>query len=212
MKILITAGPTREYLDPIRFISNPSTGKMGYLLAEFLQKKGYKTILISGPTHLKPPKNVKLIKIETAEEMKKEVLKDFPKVDCLIMASAISDWRPEEVSISKIKRKKEWTLKLIPNPDILKEVSKIKKKNQIVIGFSLETEKIKENALKKLKEKKLDLIVGNTPSFFGKGKKAEVIFIFKDGRIKEFSKISKEEVVKKIVSYLGILKEGKSHL
>jgi phosphopantothenoylcysteine decarboxylase/phosphopantothenate--cysteine ligase len=193
IKILISAGPTREYIDPIRFISNPSSGKMGYLIAEYARKIGFDVILVSGPTYLKPPEDVKLIKVETAREMQKEILKNFPHVDLLIMAAAVSDWRPYRKFKNKIKRKKEWLLKLVPNPDILKSVAKIKKKNQKIVGFALETENIIKNAEKKLKEKKLDLIIGNTPDFFGEGKKSDVFFIFKDGKVIKYT-IKKEQL------------------
>lgn len=203
MKILITAGPTKEYIDPVRFISNLSTGKMGYLLAEVAKSKGFEVILVSGPTYLEKPEGVQVIQVETAEEMKNAVLKVFPEVDYLIMAAAVSDWKPYKKFFDKIKKKKEWNLKLVPNPDILKAVAKIKKGNQKVIGFALETENMKENALKKLKEKKLDLIVANTPDFFGEGKSSKVVFLFKDGRVKEFSSITKEKVAEKIISLLS---------
>jgi len=207
MKILITAGPTREYLDPVRFISNLSTGKMGYLISEEAIKRGHKVILISGPTYLKPPDGIKVVKTTSTEEMKEAVLKYFPEYDVLIMAAAVSDWKPEKKYRGKLKRKKEWNLKLIPNPDILKEVSKIKKENQIVIGFALETENIEKNALKKLKEKKLDLIIGNTTEFFGEGKPSKVIFISKDGKVKKYKRIKKEKVAEKIVNWI----ENKTH-
>ena len=202
MKILITAGPTREYLDPVRFISNLSTGKMGYLISEEAIKRGHKVILISGPTYLKPPDGIKVVKTTSTEEMKEAVLKYFPEYDVLIMAAAVSDWKPEKKYRGKLKRKKEWNLKLIPNPDILKEVSRIKKENQIVIGFALETENIEKNALKKLKEKKLDLIIGNTTEFFGEGKPSKVIFISKDGKVKKYKRIKKEKVAEKIVNWI----------
>ncbi len=197
IKILISAGPTREYIDPIRFISNPSSGKMGYLIAEYAKKNGFDVILVSGPTHLEPPEGVKLIKVETAKQMEKEILKNFPKVDILIMAAAVSDWRPYRKFKRKLKRKNQWALKLIPNPDILKNVSNIKKENQKIIGFALETDNILKNAIKKLKEKKVDLIIGNTPDFFGEGKKSDVFFIFKDGKVLKF-KIKKEQLPPKI--------------
>ena len=205
MKILITAGPTREYIDPVRFISNPSTGRMGYLIAGECVKKGYEVILISGPTHLKEPDKVKYIKVETAEEMRKAVLKYFPQIDILIMSAAVSDWKPAIKVKEKIKRKKEWKLKLVPNPDILKEATKIKRPGQRIIGFALETGDIIKNAKRKLKEKKLDLIVADTPDFFGEGKAAGVVFIFRDGRTVKFKKTKKEEVVKKIVSLLDTI-------
>ncbi|MCM8785945.1 MAG: phosphopantothenoylcysteine decarboxylase [Candidatus Omnitrophica bacterium] len=197
MKILVSAGPTREYIDPIRFISNPSSGKMGYLIAEYAKKIGHDVILVSGPTHLKPLEGVKLLKVETAKQMQNEILKNFPKVDILIMAAAVSDWKPYRKFKTKIKRKKQWLLKLVPNPDILKSVSKIKKENQKIVGFALETDNILKNAKKKLKEKKLDLIIGNTPNFFGEGKKSDVFFIFNDGKVLKF-KIKKEELPPKI--------------
>ncbi|MFN4227707.1 MAG: phosphopantothenoylcysteine decarboxylase [Candidatus Ratteibacteria bacterium] len=197
IKVLISAGPTREYIDPIRFISNPSSGKMGFLIAEYAKKIGLDVILVSGPTHLNSPEGVKIIKVETAKQMQKEILKNFPKVDLLIMAAAVSDWRPYRKFKTKIKRKKQWLLKLVPNPDILKSVSKIKKENQKIVGFALETDNILENAKKKLKEKKLDLIIGNTPDFFGEGKKSDVFFIFKNGKVLKF-KIKKEQLPPKI--------------
>ncbi len=193
IKVLVSAGPTREYIDPVRFISNPSTGKMGYLIAEYAKNIGYDVILVSGPTYLNPPENVKLIKVESAREMEKEILKHFPKVDFLIMTAAVSDWRPYRKFKSKLKIKNRWNLKLVPNPDILKSVARIKKKNQKIVGFALETGNIIKNAKKKLDEKKLDLIVGNTPDFFGEGKKSTVYFILKEGKILKF-KLRKEEV------------------
>jgi phosphopantothenoylcysteine decarboxylase/phosphopantothenate--cysteine ligase len=206
VKILVSAGPTREYIDPIRFISNPSTGKMGYLIANYGRKNGFDVILVSGPTYLEPPEGVKLVKVETAIEMKKEILKYFPKVDLLIMSAAVSDWRPYKKFKHKIKRKKGWSLKLIPNPDILKEVSKVKREDQKVVGFALEVENIIKNAKKKLNEKKLDLIIGNSPEFFGEGKKSTVYFIFKDGRILRF-KIKKEQLPYILFEELGLIRK-----
>jgi len=201
IKILVSAGPTREYIDPVRFISNPSTGKMGYLIAEYAKKLGFDVILISGPTYLKPPDKVKLVKIESAEEMEKAILKYFPKVDVLVMSAAVSDWRPCKKYKNKIKIKKEWNLKLVPNPDILKSVAEIKKENQKIIGFALETKNIVKNAEKKLKEKKLDLIIGNTPDFFGEGRKSDVYFIFKDGKSLKY-KLKKEQLPEFLFRFL----------
>jgi len=206
MKILITAGPTREYIDPVRFISNPSTGKMGYLIAEECISQGYEVVIISGPTHLKIPSGVRCINVETAEEMKEAVLKIFPDVDVLIMSAAVSDWKPAVRANKKLKRKKAWSLKLLPNPDILKEVAKIKRKGQTVIGFALETTDIVKNAGRKLKEKNLDLIIADTPEFFGEGKASRVVFIHRDGRVEEFKGIKKEEVARKIIDFLPIFK------
>ncbi|PIV53338.1 MAG: bifunctional 4'-phosphopantothenoylcysteine decarboxylase/phosphopantothenoylcysteine synthetase, partial [Elusimicrobia bacterium CG02_land_8_20_14_3_00_37_13] len=112
-KILITAGPTREKIDPIRFITNSSTGRIGYLLAELARKKGFKVILITGPTFLRPPKGIKVICIESAKELKKEVLRHISQVDCLIMAAAVGDYRPLRIKMRKIKRRKELILPLM---------------------------------------------------------------------------------------------------
>jgi phosphopantothenoylcysteine decarboxylase/phosphopantothenate--cysteine ligase len=210
IKVLISAGPTREYIDPIRFISNPSTGKMGYLIADYAKKLGFDVILVSGPTYLNPPEGVKLIKVESAREMEKEILKYFPEVDILIMSAAVSDWRPYRKFNYKIKRKNEWNLKLVPNPDILKKVGKIKKDNQKIVGFALETENVIKNARKKLNEKKLDLIIGNTPEFFGEGKKSNVYFIFNDGRILKYN-IKKEQLPTILFEKLGFIKDEKEY-
>jgi len=207
MKILITAGPTREYIDPVRFISNPSTGRMGYLIAEECIKQGYDVVIISGPTHLKAPSGVRCINVETAEEMRKAVLKHFTNTDVLIMSAAVSDWRPAVRAKKKLKRKKVRSLKLVPNPDILKEVAKIKRKNQRVIGFAVETEDIIKNARKKLKEKKLDLIIADTPEFFGEEKASRVVFVYRDGRAEEFKSIKKEDVARKIATLLPTSKD-----
>lgn len=205
MKILISAGPTREYIDPVRFISNPSTGKMGYLIAEECLKKGHSVVIVSGPTHLKPPDNARLLSVETADEMRKGILNQFPKADALIMTAAVSDWRPAKQYPGKLKRKEAWSLKLVPNPDILKAAGRIKRKNQIVIGFALETSDIIKNAVKKLKEKNLDLIVADTTEFF-KDKNSKVAFILKDGRVEEYSRLNKKQTAVKTVKLLEKLK------
>jgi phosphopantothenoylcysteine decarboxylase/phosphopantothenate--cysteine ligase len=162
--ILITAGPTREHLDPVRYISNHSSGKMGYSLAEVAKDLGASVTLISGPTSLTVPSDVKLINIQSTHDLHKAVKKEFPKNDCLIMSAAPADYTPKEVKAGKIKKSDmSMDLKLKPTVDILKDINKIKKKNQIVVGFALETENGIANARKKLKEKNLDLIVLNQP-------------------------------------------------
>ena len=204
MRVLITAGPTREWIDPVRFISNPSTGKIGYLLAELAKKKGHQVTLISGPTHLPPPEGVKLISVETGKEMEREVLKYFPSSDILFMASAVSDWRPQRKSLKKIKKgiKKEKNLSLVKNPDILRKIGELKKKSQILVGFSLETENFIENGRKKLKEKNLDYILINSPEFFGKAnKKKKVILLDKTGRKKDLSSLSKCQIATILFNY-----------
>ncbi|MCP4649507.1 MAG: phosphopantothenoylcysteine decarboxylase [PVC group bacterium] len=199
--ILITAGPTREYLDPVRFISNPSTGKIGYLLASAAKKKGHKVVLLSGPTYLKPPQGVKVLSFNTALELKKLAKQHFAWADCVICASAVSDYRPLKTSKQKIKKAgKTKTIVFSKNPDILQELGRMKK-NQVLVGFALETRDLIKNAEKKLKEKNLDFIVANMLSRefdpFGEGRTSAVILSEKD--IEKLQHIKKEQLARIIL-------------
>ena len=170
MHILITAGGTREYIDPVRFITNASSGKMGYALAGAAQKAGHKVTLISA-SDLQPPVGIEFVGVDSAAEMFEAVKKHFPRCDCLIMAAAVADYTPAKKATSKIKKtNKPLIIKLKPTADILKWAGKHKKKNQIVVGFALEDRAIRTRAEKKLKEKNLDLIIANTPSAIGADK------------------------------------------
>ncbi len=161
-KILVTAGPTREYFDPVRFLSNPSSGKMGYALVEAALKKGAKVTLITGPVSLPPPKGVKLIRVVSAKEMCESTLKEARTTDVIIMAAAVSDFRPKNFSPKKLKKSgKKLTVTFKPTQDILKELGRRKKKGQILVGFAAETNDVIRNAQKKLKKKNLDLIIAN---------------------------------------------------
>lgn len=171
LNILITAGGTREYIDPVRFISNASSGRMGYALARVAIKAGHKVTLITAPTPLKAPKEAKVIDVVTSDDMSKAVKAEFSKCDCLIMAAAVSDYKP--AAISKTKLKKEQTvlsLNLKPTKDILEWAGRNKTKTQILVGFALEDTDLLANAEKKLKSKKLDMIVANEPSAIGADK------------------------------------------
>lgn len=161
-KILITAGPTREAIDPVRFLSNHSSGRMGYELARAAQMLGASVTLISGPVSIPPPPNVTVVNVNSTAELQKAVTSRFRSTDCLIMAAAPADFRPVTKSTSKMKRSGEdATLELKPTADILALVSRKKKKGQLVVGFALETDRPLENARRKLKEKNLDMIVLN---------------------------------------------------
>ncbi|MFA5779257.1 MAG: phosphopantothenoylcysteine decarboxylase [Elusimicrobiota bacterium] len=201
--VLITAGPTKEYIDPVRFISNDSSGKMGYLLAEESKKNGAKVILISGPTNLKPPKNVKVINVVSAGQMFTQVKKYFKKCGVFISCAAVGDYRIEKFSENKIKKAgNSINLKLIPNPDILFEISKIKGP-RILVGFALESENIIENALKKLREKNLDMIVANTVDSMNNDKTTGAIIT--KNKIEKFTNISKKLLAEKITKkYYGL--------
>jgi len=170
MRLLITAGGTREYIDPVRFITNASSGKIGYALARAAQKAGHKVTLISA-SDLQPPVGVDFVGVDTAAEMFVAVKKHFPGCDCLIMAAAVADYTPVKQAKFKIKKtEKSLTIKLKPTADILKWAGKNKKKNQIVVGFALEDRAIRTRAEKKLKEKNLDMIIANTPAAIGADK------------------------------------------
>lgn len=168
--ILVTAGPTREALDPVRFITNRSSGKMGYALAEAAVSRSADVILISGPTALSAPADVELVNVETAIQMRDEVVKYANQADAVIMAAAVSDYRPRDVSPQKIKKEKDQlTLALERNPDILAELGEDKPSRQLLVGFSMETENLLDNAIRKLKNKNADLMVANDVSQEGAG-------------------------------------------
>ncbi|NIM57535.1 MAG: bifunctional phosphopantothenoylcysteine decarboxylase/phosphopantothenate--cysteine ligase CoaBC [Candidatus Aminicenantes bacterium] len=195
--VLVTAGPTREFLDPIRFLTNRSSGKMGYELAEEALRRGAEVILISGPTHIFPPPDAESKKVQTAQEMEKEVVAHFGKADIIIMAAAISDFRFAETSAQKIKKEKlEKKIDMVPTEDILQKLSS-KKGTKIVVGFAAETEDVVNNALKKMKKKNLDLIVANNVLDEGAGFESDfnkVILIFPDGKTIHTEKKSKLEI------------------
>lgn len=168
-RILVTAGPTYEFIDPVRFIGNPSSGAMGYAIAEAAMARGAEVSLISGPSSLNPPSVDEFCSVVSTDQLASEVLKRFEDTDILIMAAAPSDYSPEEAYSKKIKKSTEdISLKLKPTADILKEVSRIKEE-QIVVGFALETDNEIANARKKIKSKNLDMIVLNNPTVEGAG-------------------------------------------
>ena len=169
LRILISAGPTYESIDPVRFIGNHSSGKMGFALAKEAEKRGAKVELITGPVSLETPRNVQRTDVSSADEMKKEIEDRFTNTDVLIMSAAVSDFQPVKMAHNKIKKDElEMSVSLKKTPDILKDLAKIKKK-QIVIGFALETESEKKNAYEKMKKKNLDAIVLNSLNDKGSG-------------------------------------------
>jgi len=168
MRILITAGGTREYIDPVRFISNASSGRMGYALARAALKAGHKVTLITTPTAQKPPGNARIVKVESAAQMLEAAKKHFSLCDCLIMAAAVADYTPVRPAKTKIKKTgNHLTIQLKPTPDILKWAGAHKKKRQILVGFALEDKAIRARAQKKLQDKNLDIIIANTPAAVG---------------------------------------------
>jgi phosphopantothenoylcysteine decarboxylase/phosphopantothenate--cysteine ligase len=170
VRVLVTAGPTREPLDPVRFISNRSSGKMGYALAGAAARRGAQVSLISGPTSLPTPAGCEVVSVTTAAEMEQAVLARFPQSQVLIAAAAVADYTPARVATSKLKRKGEaLTLELKPTADILAECGRRRKRGQVLVGFAAETGSVLANARKKLVDKRLDIIVANDVSAPGIG-------------------------------------------
>jgi phosphopantothenoylcysteine decarboxylase/phosphopantothenate--cysteine ligase len=196
-RVLITTGCTWEPLDPVRFLTNPSTGRMGFALARIARRRGAEVTLISGPTHLPAIPGIKQIPVVTAREMEKAALEVFPKATIVIKAAAVSDYRPEKTSAQKIKKKLERaTLSLVQNPDILRRMGGLKKK-QFLVGFAAETEHLLKNARTKLVSKNLDMIVANPIGVPGAGFAGEtnrVHFIFPGGKTEALPLMRKEEV------------------
>ena len=203
--VLITAGPTYEAIDPVRFIGNHSSGKMGFSLAEEAVKRGAKVILISGPTSQKTSnKNIEIYRITSAKEMYDEVFKYYEKVDIAIASAAVADYAPKIVAKEKIKKsEEEFTIELVKNPDILKTMGE-KKTHQFLVGFALETQNEEENAKSKLQKKNLDMIVLNSLRDEGAGfqKDTNKVKILTHSEQKEFSLKSKDEVAKDILDYV----------
>jgi phosphopantothenoylcysteine synthetase/decarboxylase len=169
LHFLITAGGTREYIDPVRYISNASSGRMGYALTQAALKAGHTVTLITAPTAITPPKGAKVVDVVSAEDMAAAVKKCFKQCDCLIMAAAVSDYTPiEKAMVKRKKEKRNLTLKLKPTQDILAWAGE-HKKNQCVVGFALEDRNLKTNAEKKMHSKNADMIIANTPAAIGVG-------------------------------------------
>ena len=210
LKALVTAGPTKEYIDPIRFISNKSSGKQGYELAKSLSRNGFQTTLISGPTNLKVNEEIKLIKVETAEQMFKETQKNLP-VDVAIFSAAVADFKVVEKKNLKIKKKDELTIKLEKNIDILNYVSNHNSmRPKLVIGFAAETNNLENNAIEKLKNKNCDMIIANDVSKQNIGFDSDInevtIFYKNNKKEKLFAKnksLISEEIVQRVNSQLN---------
>ena len=203
--VLITAGPTYEAIDPVRFIGNHSSGKMGFSLAEEAVKRGAKVILISGPTSQKTSnKNIEIHRITSAKEMYEQVFKYYEKVDIAIASAAVADYAPKIVAKEKIKKsEEEFTIELVKNPDILKTMGE-KKTHQFLVGFALETQNEEENAKSKLEKKNLDMIVLNSLRDEGAGfqKDTNKVKILTHSEQKEFSLKSKDEVARDILDFV----------
>jgi phosphopantothenoylcysteine decarboxylase / phosphopantothenate---cysteine ligase len=200
--ILVTAGPTREALDPVRFLTNRSSGKMGYAVAEAAVRRGAKVILVSGPTDLRVPEGIDWVPVNTAEEMRAAVLDRAPEATVVVMAAAVADYRPAATNATKLKRgESALMLQLEPTPDILGQLGR-EKGSRILIGFAAETDRLAENARAKLARKGADMIVANDVTQEGAGFDGDtniVTLFLRDGRDIALPKMSKLEVANRIL-------------
>ncbi len=215
MRILVTAGPTMEAIDPVRYITNRSSGKMGYALADAARLRGADVTLISGPTALNPPKNVRLNRVKTADEMKQAVFACHRENDVIIKAAAVLDYRPRETAAHKIKKEDgNQSLELVRTPDILEELGRAKEKSHyLLVGFAAETEDLLANASQKLARKNLDMIVANDVSRDDAGFEADtnlVRIIYRDGEREDLPLMTKLEVADHILGRIKRLWEKAS--
>ena len=211
--VLVTAGPTREKIDPVRYLTNRSSGRMGYALAEAALRRGAKVLLVSGPTSLTPPGDAEIIKVETAEEMRQAVLRLLPQATIVIKTAAVADYRPRSAASQKIKRTGPMTLELEPTADILAELAR-HKQSQIIVGFAAETQNVLENARKKLASKSLDAIVVNDVSQEGVGFDSErnAVTIITQDDVVEVPETTKWEVAQRVLDQVAKLREGRPSL
>ncbi|MDO8956109.1 MAG: bifunctional phosphopantothenoylcysteine decarboxylase/phosphopantothenate--cysteine ligase CoaBC [Deltaproteobacteria bacterium] len=209
--ILVTAGPTEEPIDPVRFLSNHSSGKMGFALARAARRRGAGVTLISGPTALSVPPQIKYIAVRSAVQMREAVLNHLESASILIMAAAVSDFRPKQRAPEKIKKSKvETVVELELNPDILAEAGK-KKNSRILVGFAAETENLLQNTREKLEKKNLDLIVANDVNLPGAGFKADtniVKIMDRSGKVEELPLMTKEDLADRILDRIALLKKS----
>ena len=212
LKVLVTAAGTREPIDPVRYIGNRSSGKMGYAIAEAAAKCGADVTLISGPSALQPPAGVKLHRVEAAREMRQLVLEAFPDCDIVIKAAAVADYRVKDVSDQKIKKNdEELTLVLEKNPDILKELGSLKQPGQTLVGFAAETQNLLQYAQSKLEKKNLDMIVANDVSKPQAGFNVDtnlIKLLKRDGSVEELPLMSKKalayEILQRVANIRGM--------
>jgi phosphopantothenoylcysteine decarboxylase / phosphopantothenate---cysteine ligase len=213
-RILVTAGPTEEPLDSVRFLTNKSSGKMGVAVAARAAARGAAVTLIAGPLKVPPPPGVKHINVRTAVEMHDQVLGAFPETDVVIKAAAVADFRPAETETRKVKKEKmEPSIRLVENPDILRELGRIKRKDQVLVGFAAETNDVLENARAKLKNKNLDMLVLNDVSRPGAGFDYDtniVLFLHRSGKEEQMEIMSKDRVADLILDRVKKLRGGKS--
>ena len=206
MHIVISAGPTREAIDPVRYITNRSTGKMGYAIAEAARERGLLVTLVSGPVNLQPPEGVEVINIESAADMAKAMKSAAQTADIIVMAAAVADYRPRQYSTSKVKKSDgDMCIELERTEDILLSLGKNKRPGQILVGFAAETDDLLKNAQGKLQRKNLDYIAANIVGVPGRGFAADnnaITLIGRDGSQTEFALQSKKNLAEALLQHI----------
>ncbi len=199
LRFLVTAGPTREHLDDVRYLSNASSGRMGHAVARAALAAGHRVTLVSGPVELAPPPAARLVEVVSAEEMREAVLAAFPDADVVVMTAAVADYRPEKRVSGKLKKTGEaLRITLVPTPDILAELGGMKG-DRILVGFALESERGEENAREKLVRKHLDLVVLDSPRAIG-AQVSDFTILGADGRREHHMSVSKDFLAQRLVS------------
>jgi phosphopantothenoylcysteine decarboxylase/phosphopantothenate--cysteine ligase len=197
---LITAGPTWEPIDPVRYISNRSSGKMGYAIAEAASDAGHDVILISGPVNLEPPRNAKIVSVSTSDEMFEAVHRHADESDVCVLCAAVADYKPVHVSRVKIKKRDvKFSLELIPTRDILHSLGHQRARRFLLVGFAAETDHLEANAATKLREKNCDIIVANDTRIGMESDENELVILFRDGETKKISRAPKRFLARMLV-------------
>src|SRR5579884_4177494 len=210
--LLVTAGPTHEPIDLVRHLSNRSSGKMGYALAEAGRRRGARVLLVSGPTHLAPPAGVQLERVKTSEEMAEAVLSRLDSATMVIMAAAVADYQPVSILQGKMKKNsRAFSLELKPTRDILAEIAERRRPHQLVVGFAAESDHLLENAAEKMRAKRTDLMVANDITQEGAGFDGDtniITLLFPDGRTKSFEKMSKFQAANRVLDELVAMRKS----
>jgi len=210
MHFLITAGPTREYLDPVRYLSNASTGRMGTALAEAARRAGHRVTLVLGPVEIVPPEVDDLVRVTSAREMFEAVEARFEACDAFLAAAAVADYRPAAPSAEKIRKTAApRTLVLEPTPDILAEMARRRRPGQVLVGFCLESEDLEARARAKLEAKGLDLVVANLPAAIGADSQ-DALLIRRDGACEHLKAVAKDALAGRILAAVACLARGPS--
>jgi phosphopantothenoylcysteine decarboxylase/phosphopantothenate--cysteine ligase len=197
---LITAGPTREPIDPVRYISNRSSGKMGYAIAEAALEAGHNVILISGPVNLEPPRNTKFISVSSSDEMFEAVHANADESDVCVLCAAVADYKSAQVSPGKIKKHAAGiSIELIPTRDILQSLGRQRAREFLLVGFAAETDHLEANATKKLREKNCDIIVANHARIALESDENELLILFRDGETKKISRAPKKILARELL-------------